>query len=325
MVDTERIARMSARVVRIRARNPSPMTLEGTNTYLIDVGGGAAAVVDPGPLDPEHVDIIVETARRERQHISGILVTHGHPDHAPAAALLRERTTAPVYAHPDARFAFDHALGDDARVSMGGAVAIRSMHAPGHAVDHLVFWLEDDGALFSGDVVVGRGTVVVAPPGGDMRRYQTTLARLRKNYSHANVILGGHGPRIDDARAKLNEYIAHRAAREREIVTALMSIGPTTIPHIVARVYAGTPPVLWPVAARQVLAYLDALQREGSVVTMVLDRAPTAFEASLLYPDLSAVTGVDSVAVARAELGFDAAEAPIRSYRLNVNRTSQRG
>jgi len=314
--------RVSARVSRMRAPNPSPMTLDGTNSYLIAAGRGLAVAIDPGPRDAGHVDALVAAARADGAEIGAILVTHGHPDHAPGAALLHERTGAPVYAHPDAGFPHDVAVADVDAVGFAD-IAIGVEFAPGHARDHLAFSLPIDGVVFTGDVVIGRGTVVVAPPGGDMRTYQATLARLRERHADARAILGGHGERVEDPAAKLDEYIAHRIAREEDIVAALRSARTATIPGIVELVYADTPRALWPAAARQVLAYLEALEREGRVRSHVMQRAPTAAESALLHPDLSRIVDAESAAVARAELGFDEAGAPLVAYELRERASAQ--
>ena len=259
------------RVTRILAPNPSPMTLEGTNTYLLDGGDGHAVVIDPGPPIERHVDAIATAAAARELSITAILVTHGHPDHAPAAEALAWRTGALVYAHPNARFPHDRRLDEGAHLSVDG-MTLRAIDAPGHARDHLVFYLERDAVLFTGDVVIGWGTVVIAPPNGDMRAYQATLRRLRDEFPGVQRIYGGHGDPIDDPRAKLDEYIAHRQAREAALLAALHD-GPQTIPELVARLYEDVSPVLWPAASRQVLAYLIALEREGRVRVRDLDRA----------------------------------------------------
>ena len=300
-------------VERILAPNPSPMTLEGTNSYLV-IAGRDAIAIDPGPAIDAHIDAIVAAAARHGATIGAIAVTHSHPDHAPGAAPLHERTGAPVYAHRSARFPFDTAVAEGERIEAGDA-AIGAIEAPGHARDHLVFTLAGGEALFTGDVVIGRGTVVVAPPSGDMRAYQATLARLVREHGDSRVIYGGHGEAIADARAKLEEYIAHRAYREREIVAALAA-GEQTIPQLVAQIYRDVPSFLWPAAARQVLAYLIALEREHRVGSSVLERAATPDEAAILDPDLSRLADPESAAVARAELGFDPGGAPLRAYAL---------
>jgi glyoxylase-like metal-dependent hydrolase (beta-lactamase superfamily II) len=215
-----------------------------------------------------------------------------------------------VYAHPAARFPHDRALAEGERLEFEDA-ALTVLHAPGHARDHLVFVLEDERALFTGDVVIGTGTVVVAPPGGDMRTYQRTLRRLRDGHGDARAIYGGHGPEVRDVRAKFDEYIAHREARERQIVDALAA-GPETIPALVERVYADVDKRLWPAAARQILAYLLALEAEGRVRAERIARDPTPQEAALLDPDLSKLGDDAGADVIRAELGYGAAEPLLR-------------
>jgi glyoxylase-like metal-dependent hydrolase (beta-lactamase superfamily II) len=301
-----------SRVERVLAPNASPMTLEGTNTYVV-TGGREAIVIDPGPADAAHIAAIVAAAARRGASIAAIAVTHSHPDHAPGAAPLAARTGAPVYGHAEGRFHRDHTVADGERVVAGDAV-LDVFEAPGHASDHLVFGLPEEGALFTGDVVVGRGTVVIAPPSGDMRAYQNTLRRLRDE-GPARTIYGGHGDPVADPRAKFDEYIAHRAAREGEILAQLRA-GERTIPEMVEAIYRAVPAMLWPAAARQVLAYLIALQREGRVRERRLERAPTAAESALLNPDLSRIVDPESAAVARAELGIGLELDAIEAYSL---------
>jgi glyoxylase-like metal-dependent hydrolase (beta-lactamase superfamily II) len=305
---------VTSRISRILAPNPSPMTLEGTNTYLIDAGNGSAAVIDPGPANERHIAAIETAATGRGLQIAAILVTHGHPDHAPGAAPLARRTGAPVYAHPVARFPHDRVLDEGAHLTLG-KLQLRAIDAPGHARDHLVFYSDEDAALFTGDVVIGRGTVVIAPPNGDMRAYQATLRRLRDEFASARRIYGGHGEAIDDPLAKLDEYIAHRRAREAALLEAL-GTGARTIPELVRRLYQDVSPVLWPAAARQILAYLIALEREGRVRSRNLPRTPNVAERALLAPDLSKLADPESAAVAAAELGFDAPLTSIAAYEL---------
>ena len=301
---------LSRRVARLRANNPSPLTLDGTNGYVVRAGRDALVAIDPGPLDDAQRDAFLAAAREAGAAYAAILVTHGHPDHYPGAAPLAAATGAPVYAHPEARFPHDRELADGERLSIG-EVTIGVLHGPGHARDHLVFVLEDEHALFTGDVVLGTGTVVVAPPNGEMRTYQRTLRRLRDEHGDARALYGGHGPEVRDVRAKLDEYIAHREMRERRIIDALAG-GGATIAEIVARVYADVDRRLWPAAARQVLAHLNALENEGRVRAEPLERAPTAGEAALLNPDLSQLDRAAGADVIRAELGYGAAEPLVR-------------
>jgi len=301
---------LSPRVGRLRANNPSPLTLDGTNGYVVRVGPRTLVAIDPGPLDDAQRDAFVAVAREQSASYAAILVTHGHPDHYPGAAPLAAATGAPVYAHPDAVFAHDRGLADGEVLAFDDA-AVTVLHGPGHARDHLVFVLDDERALFTGDVVLGTGTVVVAPPNGDMRTYQRTLHRLRDEYGDARAIYGGHGPEVRDVRAKLDQYIAHREARERAILAAIGEDG-ATVPEIVARVYADVDRRLWPAAGRQVLAHLIALEREGRVRGETLAREPSRDEAALLDPDMSAIERGPGADVVRAELGFGGAQPLVR-------------
>jgi glyoxylase-like metal-dependent hydrolase (beta-lactamase superfamily II) len=304
---------VAARVVRVLAPNPSPMTLEGTNSYLV-VAGGHAIAIDPGPPDRTHVERLAAAAGALGATIDAIAVTHGHPDHAPGAALLHALTGAPVVAHAAASYPVQRRVGEGERIIAGDAV-LDVVEAPGHARDHLVFGLADAAALFTGDVIVGRGTVVIAPPNGEMRAYQATLRRLRDEFGNARTIYGGHGEAIDDPAAKIAEYIAHRATREAELLAELEE-GERTIPELVTRVYRNVSPALWPAAARQVLAYAIALEREGRIASRALDRPPTPQEAAILNPDLSQLVDAESAAVAAAELGIERRVTTVEAYAL---------
>jgi glyoxylase-like metal-dependent hydrolase (beta-lactamase superfamily II) len=305
---------LSERIVRVRAPNPSPMTLTGTNTYLVRTSRDMGLVIDPGPALDAHIDAIVATAEESRLQIDTILVTHGHPDHAPGAELLSRRTGAPVLAHAVAKFPVDRRLSDEERLEFDDAT-IAVVDAPGHAADHLIFALEEEGALFTGDVVLGTGTTVVAPPGGAMRPYQHTLARLLREYGDSRTILGGHGEAVDDPNGKLTEYIAHREMREAQVLLRL-ALGPATIPELVESIYASIDRRLWPAAARQMLAHLTALEDENRVTPEVMPRDPNAEEAAILDPNLARLADPAAAEVARAELGIDV-RLPLVRYRLS--------
>ncbi len=290
------------------------MTLDGTNGYIIDGGNGKWIAIDPGPDIPAHVDAFANAAHDAGARYEAIVITHGHPDHYPAAAPLSRATGAPVYAHPYAEFPHDREIADNETLTVGNAT-ITALASPGHARDHHVYVLEGERALFTGDVILGIGTVVVAPPNGDMRAYQRTLHRLRDGYADASAIYGGHGPEILDARAKIDEYIAHRERREAEIL-AILARGPATIPSMVNEIYLAVNPRLWPAAARQVLAYLIALQREGRINATPTGRELTPEEKALLDPDWRAAVRPEDAEVIRAELGFGNGTQQLIEYAL---------
>lgn len=290
------------------------MTLDGTNSYLIDCGNGFVAVIDPGPAIDSHVDALIAASSQLGGSIQAIFVTHGHPDHFPAATPLAARTGAPIYAHANARFAHTHDLLGERAVRLGD-VRLQTFDAPGHTFDHLVYVLVEEQALFTGDVIIGAGTVVIAPPGGAMRPYQRTLERLRDQHGGARTIYGGHGEAIADPRAKIDEYIAHRARRERELL-AVLATGPATIPYLVGTIYAEIGDHLWPAAARQMLAYLEALTSEGRVRAVPLERAATTRERAILEPDLARLASADEIPLLRAELGFGNTPSPVIEYEL---------
>lgn len=305
---------VAQRIALLRAPNPSAMTLSGTNSYIIDCGRGRAVCIDPGPPHVAHVERLAEHAAQRNLRIEFILVTHGHPDHAPAAALLRERTGAIVATHLRSEVPHQRALRDNETLRVGSA-AFKIVDAPGHTFDHLVFYDTQERALFTGDVVLGEGTVVIAPPGGAMRPYQATLERLAREFSGAQRIYGGHGEPVDDPAAKLQEYIAHRRFRENELLVALAA-RPQSIPDLVTSIYARTKPILWPAAARQMLAYLLALQQEGRVRSNALERPLTPQEHAILNPQWETIVGAEDARVIEAELGALLRLDTIRIYEL---------
>jgi glyoxylase-like metal-dependent hydrolase (beta-lactamase superfamily II) len=240
------------RIVRVLAPNPGPFTLEGTNTWI--VGAGRALVIDPGPLDAGHIEAI----RREAGEIAAILLTHHHPDHAPAAATLSALTGAAVFAfRPEA---------EESKISEGDVIdGLQAVHTPGHTEDHLAFFDPSSSALFTGDAVLGRGTSVIDPPEGDMATYAMSLRRMLG--LRPALIYPGHGPTVASAEAKLREYIEHREQRERQVLEGL-SEGPQTPEDLVRLIYEAYPAHLHQAAARSVLAHLIKLEREGRVVRL---------------------------------------------------------
>lgn len=301
-------------VTLVRAPNPSAMTLSGTNSYLVDCGRSGALAIDPGPPIEAHVDALIATARGLSLRVCAIAITHGHPDHAPAAAMLSAATGAPLYAHPSCAVPHDRDLELDGELLVGD-VALRVIDAPGHTFDHVVFYLPAERALFTGDVILGEGTVVIAPPGGAMRPYQHTLQRLADEFPEATTIYCGHGPVVNDAQAKIADYIEHRKMREREILDAL-AIEPHTIPELVLRIYGNARPVLWPAMARQMLAHLMALESEGRVFAERVDRPFTAEEQWILNPPIEQIVGKEHAAFVAEELGAMLHLDALYRYRL---------
>ncbi len=288
------LEKLSEYVWRLRAPNPGPMTLTGTNSYLVGTGG-ELVVIDPGPKLEEHLQELVSTATNLGGKIVGILVTHGHPDHYPGAARLQELTSVPAAAYREATFPHDVNLDDQQQYQVAG-VTFTCHFTPGHAVDHLCFYLVEENALFTGDNVLGVGTTIVAPPKGHMGQYLDSLRLLQTRCNEARVIYGGHGPAITDPTAKLNEYLTHRQMRLQKVIAALQN-GAHTIPQIVAQVYQDTDRRLWPAAARQVLAQLIMLEEQGQV-TVSTGQPPTAEEHAIMNPE-----GITDP-VALAELGI---------------------
>lgn len=237
---------LGARVRRVVASNPGIFTGPGTNTYLVGRGDDVT-VVDPGPDDDRHTDAIVAAAAADGSRIGTILVTHTHVDHSPGCVGLAARTGADVRGFgtvSDTAFeAFDEAFAPDSLVADGETISrsdhtLRAIHTPGHASNHLCFWLEEDRALFSGDHVMSGSTVVVAPLDGDMAAYVDGLRRLEAE--RPLVILPGHGQVLPDPASTLARYLAHRAAREHKVLHALHVLGttgPSTIDALVELAY----------------------------------------------------------------------------------------
>jgi glyoxylase-like metal-dependent hydrolase (beta-lactamase superfamily II) len=222
-------------IARVRAPNPSPLTLSGTNTWV--VGRDPAWVVDPGPALPEHLDAVTD-AVAARGGAGGIVLTHDHADHSEGAPALSDRLGVPVSA-PDS-----DTLGPFSVLAV-----------PGHADDHLVFVAGR--AAFTGDAVLGEGSVFVS---GRLREYLEGLRRLRA--LDLAVICPGHGDEVWDPAGKLDEYLAHRAERERKLLAALES-GLRTEDELLDAAWADAPAAVRQFAALSLRAHLEKLREEG--------------------------------------------------------------
>lgn len=248
---------LSPLVRRVLAPNPSPMTLTGTNTYL--VGRAEVVVIDPGPDLPEHVGAIVAVLQALGRPALA-LVTHHHEDHLPAARRLRDRLGLPIGGHPELP-GIDRPLAHEEVVALADA-RLRALHTPGHTPDHVCYLLDEERALFAGDLVAGIGTVVVGSGRGELAAYRRSLGLVAERAPAR--LYPGHGPVVEDPVAKVAEYLAHRAEREQQVIEALAA-GAVTIPEIVARLYADVPAHLHPQAARNVQAHLFDLEDRGQV------------------------------------------------------------
>ncbi|MCF6522557.1 MBL fold metallo-hydrolase [Streptomyces sp. JJ36] len=256
----------TARAHCVLAPNPSPMTLDGTNTWIVaEPDAEQAVVIDPGPLDETHLRHVVSVAERLGKRVGLTLLTHGHPDHAEGAARFAELTRTPVRALDPALRLGDEGLGAGDVVTTGG-LELRVVPTPGHTADSLSFHLPADRAVLTGDTVIGRGTTVVAHPDGRLGDYLDSLRRLRSLTVDDGVgtVLPGHGPVLADAQGAIDFYLAHRAHRLAQVETAVEA-GYRTAPEVVAQVYADVDRTLWPAAELSVRAQLDYLGEHGLV------------------------------------------------------------
>ena len=263
MTSYEQLREVTPHAAVVLAANPGPMTLDGTNTWLLRAAGASGAiVVDPGPDDETHLAAVVAAAGQ----VASILLTHRHVDHSAGARRLHELTGAPVRALDPA-----HRLGseglDEGDVVAAAGVEVRVWATPGHTSDSLSFLLDPlDGtasAVLTGDTILGRGTSVVAYPDGDLGDYLTSLRRLRE--LGPATVLPGHGPELAAAGDTAAAYLAHRSQRLEQVRAALDVLGPNAGPGaIVEHVYADVDRALWPAAVLSVRAQLAYLRGEGS-------------------------------------------------------------
>lgn len=253
--------RVSDRATCLLAPNPGPMTLDGTNTWVLcEPGATRALVVDPGPDDATHLRAVLDHATAVGVRISGVLLTHGHPDHAEGARRFAGMAGCGVRALDPAHRLGSEGLGAGDVVALDG-LEVRVVATPGHTADSLTFHLPAEGAVLTGDTVLGRGTTVVAHPEGRLGDYLHSLQRLA-DLAAAGVtrVLPGHGPVLDDAAGVLEAYRVHRAERLAQVAAALAG-GATTAEAVVDVVYEGIPEGVRPAALLSVaaqLAYLTA-------------------------------------------------------------------
>ena len=264
-------------VLRLTAPNPGLMTGPGTNSYLVGSAATGWIAIDPGPLEPEHIERLWSSTQGD---IRLIVCTHSHADHAPGARPLqtlctqRSGSTPPVLGLPSAptanatsHFVPDRALADGASLELrdaGGALqhSLQVIHTPGHAANHLCLLLAQDGLLFSGDHILNGSTTVINPPDGNMTAYLDALdaldaacVRLGLNY-----ILPAHGHVMNGARTVIAKLKAHRLAREAKVQAAMLAQPQGTLDDWVVQAYDDVPPSIWPLAKRSLLAHVERLQ-----------------------------------------------------------------
>lgn len=235
-------------LVGLRAENPGPLTLSGTNSWLL--GRHPTWVVDPGPALPGHLEALAREIE-SRGGLGGIALTHDHADHCEAVAPLRDRFPGvPVAA---ARGRVDVALGDGTRFG-----PMEALPLPGHSADHVV--LIASGVAMTGDAILGEGSVFVAPGPGSLAGYLAGLRRLAER--RPELLAPGHGPPLHDPQASIQAYIAHRLERERRLLEALAA-GARTVQEMLSAAWSDVPGPLRPAAAVTLAAHLDKLEEEG--------------------------------------------------------------
>jgi glyoxylase-like metal-dependent hydrolase (beta-lactamase superfamily II) len=270
---TGTIEQLSPLVRRVLAPNPSPFTFTGTQVHI--VGKGSVAVIDPGPELPDHLDALLAALEGER--VAAILCTHTHRDHSPASRALAKATGAPIVGcvalaieddgprsddEFDPDYTPDRVLADGESVQGPGWI-LEAVHTPGHTSNHLCFALPEEGALFTGDHVMGWSTTIVSPPDGDMAAYMASLDRLLGRDDR--VYYPAHGTAVEAPQQLVRDLIAHRRGREKQILDQLRG-GEGRISAMVPAMYKGTDPRLYPAAERSVLAHLIDLEARGLVV-----------------------------------------------------------
>ncbi len=243
----------------VLAPNPNIMTLDGTNTWVLrESAGSRSVVVDPGPLDPDHLDRV----RAVAGDVAVVLLTHGHLDHSEAARSFAESVGCGVRALDPAWRLGSEGLHDGDVVGVDD-LEVRVVGTPGHTSDSLSFVLPAERAVLTGDTVLGRGTTVVAHPDGKLGAYLDSLRRLHAlaEAHEISTVWPGHGPVIDDALGALDFYLAHRSQRLDQVRAALGVLGPeASAREVVEHVYTDVDPVLWGAAELSVRAQLDYLR-----------------------------------------------------------------
>ncbi|MEP3072592.1 MBL fold metallo-hydrolase [Maricaulis sp.] len=269
-----RCDRLSDRIRRVVAPNPGPFTYTGTGVYII--GHGEVAVIDPGPVHPDHIDALDRALDGER--VTHVFVTHHHLDHSPMAHPLAEKHGATVYGYgpqitPPAGGEVRLEAGDDTgfkpdvqvrdgQVFRGKDWSIEALHTPGHTSNHVCYALLDENTLFAGDHVMAWSTSVISPPDGHMGDYLRELARIRDR--DFDILWPTHGPAITEPRPFIQAYIDHRMQREAQILEQVRA-GRHRVRDMVEAMYADVDKRLHPAAAHSVLAHLIHMIETGRI------------------------------------------------------------
>jgi glyoxylase-like metal-dependent hydrolase (beta-lactamase superfamily II) len=248
---------VTPRATCVLAPNPGVMTLEGTNTWvLMEPGAQGCVVIDPGPLDEQHLRQVLDVVAARGARVVLTLLTHGHLDHAESAGRFAKLTGAPVRAIGPGH----DGLGDGDQLTVEG-LDLAVVATPGHTGDSLSFLLSAENALLTGDTILGRGTAMVAWPDGELAAYLSSLARIEAMTGSGEVtrILPGHGPTLPDAAGVVRYYLQHRAERLEQVRVAVAT-GGAEVDAVLETVYADVPRELWPAARLSVRAQLDYLR-----------------------------------------------------------------
>jgi len=263
--------RLSSRVATVLGHNPGPFTGPGTNTYIVGTGS-RPILLDTGIGVPKWAELLPvglqELARTDQ--LEKVVLTHAHQDHIGGVKdVTRLFGQLEVIKKPWPTPGPDNAAGlpisaiDDGAIVTTEGATLRAVFTPGHAPDHLCYYLVEEKALFTGDVVLGAGTTIIPDETGDLGQYMDSLQRLLE--TDVEIIYPAHGPMIRNAKQKIREYIAHRELRERQVLSAIED-GPSEVTGIVKKIYTDVPEFLHPAAAQSVRSHLKKLRKEGRVV-----------------------------------------------------------
>ena len=266
------VDQVSPLIRRVICNNPGGFTFHGTGTYII--GQGEVAVIDPGPLDDDHIAALERAVQGEP--VTHILITHTHRDHSPAAAPFKKLTGAPTYGYGphggdrggpkveeggDYEFVPDHVI-KDGDVIEGKGWTFEAIHTPGHTSNHICFALREENAIFTGDHVMGWSTSVISPPDGNMSDYMSSLRKILTR--EEEIYWPTHGPAITGPKAHVEAFITHRSGREDAILECIRD-GRNTIPAMVEVMYADVDKRLHRAAGRSVFAHLLHMAETGRV------------------------------------------------------------